>query len=151
MAGLNIICAFDNDRLVVVSYQWNHREVPIYPMDAHDFVTEFARAFEGNIDVLHLSFPCQWFAHCHTVPGRNDFLNEIAILSLKLFLAKLRPRILVMEETSGLSNIAKHQDNFHNMIEDITASNYSVRWKVMNFVEHGIAQQRRRLITIAAA
>lgn len=151
MAGLNIICAFDNDRLVVVSYQWNHREVPIYPMDAHDFVTEFARAFEGKIDVLHLSFPCQWFAHCHTVPGRNDFLNEIAILSLKLFLAKLRPRILVMEETSGLSNIAKHQDNFHNMIEDITASNYSVRWKVMNFVEHGIAQQRRRLITIAAA
>lgn len=81
----------------------------------------------------------------------DGFENMIAILGMTRFLEVMHPRIVTIEETSGLKELKKHKANMQCLLSDFTASNYSVRWKVVNMAEHGLPQRRRRLIVFAAA
>jgi DNA (cytosine-5)-methyltransferase 1 len=53
-----------------------------------------------------------------------------------------------MEETCGL--LERHGKYFNALLHVFTSLNYSVQWKILNFLEYGIPQTRRRVIIIAS-
>jgi len=64
----------------------------------------------------------------------------------------LKPRILVLENTANLVNMNKNRAHFHRLLRNITTAQpgYSVSYKVVNMVDYGLPQPRKRLIIIAA-
>lgn len=76
--------------------------------------------------------------------------KQVAILSISELVKMLRPRMITMEETFGL-HFEKNMDFFVTVVRTLNDYSYSVRWKIMNLMDHGVPQPRRRLILIAAA
>lgn len=102
------------------------------------------------VDVLHLSPPCQPFSPAQTCKPENFEDIQVVILCVNELVKKVKPRVITMEETFGLLH-EMNRDFFKSVINSLVEQGYSVRWKIMNFVEYGVPQARRRLILIAAA
>lgn len=75
----------------------------------------------------------------------------MALFGCSTLIDVVRPRIVTLEQTYGIAWTSKHQDYYRALIAIFTHLNYSVRWKVVRLQDWGLAQQRRRLIMIAAA
>jgi DNA (cytosine-5)-methyltransferase 1 len=108
------------------------------------------RAGHKRVDVLHFSPPCQLFSPAHTHASAHDDENIFALYGCNQLLKKLRPRIITVEQTFGLTH-DRHEGYFNIFLGDFTQHNYSVRWKVVKLCTWGAAQDRKRLIIIAAA
>ena len=54
-----------------------------------------------------------------------------------------------MEETFGLLHKA-NREFFISVVGRLADQDYGVRWKVMNFGEYGVPQDRRRVVLIAS-
>lgn len=102
-----------------------------------------------KVDVLHISFPCQPHSPVHTVPGKNDEANIAAGYSAVPILQKCKPRIVTLEQTSG---IITHRGGWHfrALVNQLTSMNYSVRWKIIDCSAYGNVQARKRLFIIAS-
>lgn len=62
----------------------------------------------------------------------------------------MRPRLVTLEQTFGITH-ERHAGYLWALIGDMTDQGYSVRWKVVRLCTWGLAQDRKRLIMIAAA
>ncbi|KAF7551786.1 hypothetical protein G7046_g7607 [Stylonectria norvegica] len=103
-----------------------------------------------RVDVLHLSPPCQYFSPAHTHAGANDEVNIDALTGGNALIHKIRPRIITLEQTFGITH-DQHAEYFRQLISEFTQYGYSVRWKIVRLCTWGAAQDRKRLIMIAAA
>lgn len=104
---------------------------------------------ELRVDVCHCSPPCQPFSPAHTVNNQErDELNSACIFAARNLLQRARPRVLTMEETSGLYE--RHKETMHRVILDIIEEGYSVRWSILDCFHYGVPQCRKRLLIIAA-
>ncbi|KAL8996729.1 MAG: hypothetical protein Q9169_003844 [Polycauliona sp. 2 TL-2023] len=61
-----------------------------------------------------------------------------------------KPRIVTLEQTSGLMRKGKHSQNFDKIIKQFIIRDYDVRWKIVDMAEFGLPQYRNRLIMIAS-
>lgn len=146
LAGLMLVWAFDMDKDACTTYRNNFTGVRCYKQRADTFIANFESG--QVIDILHLSPPCQKFSPAHTTAGKDDEANEASLFATYCIVQKFQPRIVTIEETSGICT--HHPAFFHALIHQLTSLNYSVRYKIMNFAEHGTAQPRKRLVLIAA-
>ncbi|KAF9771594.1 hypothetical protein IL306_010743 [Fusarium sp. DS 682] len=103
-----------------------------------------------RVDVLHFSPPCQFFSPAHTHASVHDDDNIFALYGCNELLNKLRPRIITVEQTFGLTH-DRHEEYFNGFLGDFTQHGYSIRWRVIKLCTWGAAQDRKRLIIIAAA
>ncbi|KAL4905276.1 hypothetical protein BDW74DRAFT_185315 [Aspergillus multicolor] len=145
-AGLDIKWSFDLSPHATATYRLNFPMVECEESDVFSFLTndeDFLR-----VDITHGSPPCQTFSPAHTIEGPNDDANSACIFSCGNLIRKARPRIHTMEETSGLFD--RHQGWFFGVICDFIETGYSVRWALLNCMEYGVPQSRRRLIIIAS-
>ncbi|KAF2858211.1 S-adenosyl-L-methionine-dependent methyltransferase [Piedraia hortae CBS 480.64] len=103
-----------------------------------------------RVDILHISFPCQTHSPAHTTKGKNDSANTACGYSVGPILEKCSPRVVTLEQTSG---IITHREGWHfrALIHQLTVAGYSVRWQIINMAEYGGPQARKRLIIIASA
>ena len=128
------------------------------------------------VDILHLSIVCRYFSLANfaagtkdhrTKGGQNDENNSALLLCVGEILKKVKPRILTrksihvsllrmmliyytVEEVEGLALKGSNRVWFHSMIGQVTSHNYSVRWRIVDFAEHGLPAHRRRLILYAS-
>jgi DNA (cytosine-5)-methyltransferase 1 len=155
-AGLAIRWSFDNNAAAIASHRQNFER---HGCDCrHESVDEFinrllkmdeAEKQRIQIDVLHISPPCQPFSPAHTIASpERDEMNEAALLSVWQLIEYLKPRVVTLEETEGLPS--RHAEWFSLLINIFTSLGYSVRWKVVQCKEYGIPQTRKRLLIIAA-
>lgn len=101
-------------------------------------------------DVLHLSPPCQYFSPAHTHQSVHDDANIFALFGSLQLIDKLRPRLVTLEQTFGITH-ERHRQYLRALIGCYTQHGYSVRWKVVRLCTWGLAQDRKRLIILAAA
>ncbi|KAL7808046.1 S-adenosyl-L-methionine-dependent methyltransferase [Trichoderma aethiopicum] len=116
-------------------------------------VDEFIRDTKDRrmrVDVLHLSPPCQYFSPAHTHQSVHDDTNIFALFGCLSLIYKLRPRLITLEQTFGITH-ERHHHYLRALIGDYTQLGYSVRWKVVRLCTWGSAQDRKRLIILAAA
>ena len=147
-AGLRNEWAFDFDPAAIDTYQRKFFRTRCETIAAHEFVTVIDEDFQ--VDVLHLSPPCQTFSPYHVHQGKNDELNQATFFAIEELLKKVKPRIVTLEETFGLSRMLKHQDWLNAMIQIFTKLGFSIRWRVFNLCDFGLPQPRKRLFVAAS-
>ncbi|KAL4872122.1 S-adenosyl-L-methionine-dependent methyltransferase [Aspergillus spectabilis] len=145
-AGLYIKWAFDLSPHAAATYRLNFATAECEESDIFSFLTnseEFMR-----VDITHGSPPCQTFSPAHTIASANDDANSACIFSCGNLIRKAKPRVHTMEETSGLFD--RHRETFFGVIHDFIETGYSVRWALLNCMEYGVPQSRKRLVIIAS-
>ncbi|CAG7562302.1 unnamed protein product [Fusarium equiseti] len=149
MAGFKVQYAIDKAPEVWNTYQTNFTNTELFRMPLDQLLLDH-HIGHMRVDVLHFSPPCQFFSPAHTHASVHDDENIFALYGCNQLLRKLRPRIVTVEQTFGLAH-DRHEEHFHALIQDFTQHNYSIRWKVVRLCTWGAAQDRKRLILIAAA
>ena len=144
-AGLRINWGFDFNPAACQSYAMNFFRTPIYKVWADQFS---GAKGDHKVDICHLSPPCQFFSDAHTVQGKDDDMNTASLFAIFNLLDKAKPRIVTLEQTSGL--IRRHAIFFNAVINMFTSRGFSVRWKVMNCADFGLPQRRTRLFIMAS-
>ena len=99
----------------------------------------------GELDVLDGSPPCQGFSTAgkrRMDDGRNQLFREYVRL-----LRGLRPKVLVMENVSGMVK-GKMKLIFAEIMRELKASGYKVSARLMNAMHFGVPQSRERMIFI---
>ena len=81
-----------------------------------------------------------------TNPGQNDQANYEAIYTVGPILAKLKPRIVTLEQTYGLLTHEEHGKNFKPLMNDIYKAGYNARYKIQDMSDFGLPQRRKRLL-----
>jgi DNA (cytosine-5)-methyltransferase 1 len=148
MAGFRVSHAIDSASEVWGTYQTNFPDVNLFRGAIDQYIQDHRR--QVRADVLHLSPPCQYFSPAHTHEGINDDENKDALLACGTLIDKIRPRLITLEQTFGLTH-DQHNNWFRTLIHDCTQLGYSIRWKVVRLCTWGSAQDRKRLIMIGAA
>lgn len=139
--------AIDNWPVACRSYRRNFPNTRLYNDHIMDFVNNNETC---RVDILHISPPCQFFSPAHTHQGQNDEANTAALLVCADLIKKMRPRLVTLEQTHGLTH-ERHAPFFNALIQAFTSNKYSVQWRVVPLVSYGLPQNRKRLIMIGAA
>jgi DNA (cytosine-5)-methyltransferase 1 len=150
-AGLRVRWGFDKGKNAIHTYADN-----LGRREGAESLREDVCEFCGRldivrfiVDILHISPPCQPFSPAHTIPSEvQDEINQAALFSVWHLIERIKPRIVTIEETEGL--VSRHEIWFSALINMLISLDYSVRWKVGRFEYYGMAQQRKRLLIIAA-
>ncbi|KAF3296162.1 hypothetical protein TWF132_011624 [Orbilia oligospora] len=154
IAGLKIAYGVDKWEDALMSYARNYGKSKAIKADICEFAANpFSVSLPASrlyADVIHLSCPCQFYSPVHTVPGKNDEMNEVASLVVDRLLKVVRPRVVTSEQTFGINSARKFKDHFAIVINQYVRNNYSVRWAVKDATEYGAVSARRRLIVIAS-
>lgn len=144
-AGLRIDWGFDFWETACQTYAMNFFGTPIYNVWANEFADGKGHF---KVDICHLSPPCQFFSDAHTIQGKDDDMNTASLFAIFNLLEKAKPRVVTLEQTSGL--IRRHPIFFNAVVNMFTARGFSVRWRVMNCADFGLPQRRMRLFIIAS-
>ncbi|KAK6496106.1 hypothetical protein TWF481_002129 [Arthrobotrys musiformis] len=154
LAGFKIVYGIDNWEDAVCSYGRNYVTSKAIKADICEFAANPCSvslpAARLYADVIHLSCPCQFYSPVHTIPGKNDEINEVASLVVDRLLKVVRPRVVTSEQTFGINTTRKFKNHFAIVINQYVRNNYSVRWAVKDATEYGAASARKRLIVIAS-
>ena len=147
MAGLRVKWGFDSNRHACLTYARNFMDAFIFFQSAIEICSpEFK--FDLRVDILHISPPCQPFSPAHTTAGKNDAANREALLRVGDLIDKTRPRIAIVEQTQGLEQ--RHWDWLATLIQFFTERCFSLRYKILQCADYGLAQRRTRLFLVAA-
>ena len=151
-ARFRVAAAIDILPLAVESYRMNFRRVPVIQGDVREpnTASKLLRAAglrEGELDLLAGCPPCQGFSAIRTRRREvlHDDRNNLVLDFLRL-VRELRPRLVLMENVPGL----RGDDLFREFTEGITACGMLYDCKVLDSADFGTAQQRRRLVFVAA-
>ncbi|KPI41560.1 Modification methylase HphIA [Cyphellophora attinorum] len=154
-AGLKPLWGFDLCPSAMQSYRRNfgHHGVDCRGESVQEFISNHLLRlveFDGvQVDILHISPPCQPFSPAHTIPSfERDEANQAALPSIWHLVELLKPRVVTIEETEGL--YSRHKEWLHLIINTFACHGYSVRWKLLHCQHYGVPQNRKRLLIIAA-
>ncbi len=149
MAGYRELLAVEWDDHAVETFRLNFPDVPVYHGDIGKLSVEeclrLAGVTPGELDVLDGSPPCQGFSTAgrrRMDDGRNQLFKEYVRL-----LRGLRPKVLVMENVSGMVK-GKMKLIFVEILRELKASGYHVEARLMNAMYFGVPQSRERMIFI---
>ena len=150
-AGLALKFGVDLDATAMQTYRRNF--TPIGAIGLCMCVAQFLElAAHGSfqVDMLHLSPPCQPYSAAHTTSQnlQRDEDNQAVLFSTWQLVERLKPRIVTIEETEGL--YARHPQYFYTLIHAFLHHGYSVRWRIVNTYHYGVPQSRRRIYLFAA-
>lgn len=148
MAGLEVKWGFDYNPWACKSFLLNFSSTntSVYCLPADQFV----RLEGGNykVDILHQSPPCQTFSPAHTIEGKDDDRNSASLFAAPELLKKAKPRVVTLEQTSGIMTLYPHYLNA--LVQMFTELGFNIRYKKCHLQEYGLPQTRSRLIIIAS-
>jgi len=149
MAGYRELLAVEWDDHAVATFKLNFPEVPVYHGNIAKLSVEeclrLAGIGPGELDVLDGSPPCQGFSTAgkrRMDDGRNTLFREYVRL-----LRGLRPKILIMENVSGMVK-GKMKLIFAEILKELKESGYHVSARLMNAMYYGVPQSRQRMIFV---
>jgi len=145
MAGLDVQWGFDFNQHACDTYSMNFPKANIHNQWAHEFS---ALKDDHKCDICHLSPPCQFFSDAHTVMGKDDDMNTASLFAIMELLKTAKPRIVTLEQTSGL--LRRHELYFNAVIQIFTSLGFSIRWRLINCADYGLPQRRWRIFILAS-
>ncbi|KAF1984263.1 S-adenosyl-L-methionine-dependent methyltransferase [Aulographum hederae CBS 113979] len=156
-AGLEVIFGLDNNTDCCNSMAQNFPRAEICGEKAEEWLQKH-RGGGGlkfqlkNVDVLHISAPCQFWSWPKTRPGQNDVANEASLYAVVALIRAVVPRLVTMEQTSGLAFKELNHPRFLAFIGDIhEQTGYSLAYKIGPLGEYGVPQTRERIIIFGSS
>lgn len=137
---------------------WNVLEGDIHKITSKEILNS-AGLRPGEPDVLIGGPPCQPFSKSsYWVNGDALRLDDPRADTLTAYLRVLRdtkPKAFLLENVYGLAYKGKDEGlrlllDGINLINRETGTNYSVNWKMINAVQHGVPQGRERVFLIGS-
>lgn len=142
--GFDLVYSCDNDPAAIDAYKRNVDErAYIRDVTSEDFHNDIKDI--GNCDVVLGGFPCQGFSKAG--PKRETDTRNLLYLEMKSAIDVLRPRVFIAENVDGLSQNFKGKF-FEQIISDFEEIGYTVEARVLNAVNYGVAQYRRRIFFV---
>lgn len=142
-AGLETagLIEIDNDCVATLRHnrpEWNVIHSGVENVDYSEF---------KGVDVVSGGFPCQAFSSAGKRLGFEDVRGNLFFEMMRP-IRELRPKIVLAENVQGLLNHdgGKSLDKIINVLN---AEGYGVRYQLLNALDFGVAQKRKRLIIIA--
>ncbi len=152
-AGFAVIAALDSDPLAIETYRQNHRRTRIIKGDiskvsARKLMRELGLE-KGELDLLAGCPPCQGFSTLRNKNGSRRIrqpINNNLLFQFLRFVRAFRPKTIMMENVPGL---AKNQRiwKFRGTLKRL---GYFRSHQVLNAVNYGVPQRRRRMVLIAS-
>ncbi|KAL8986771.1 MAG: hypothetical protein Q9177_003966, partial [Variospora cf. flavescens] len=146
-AGLHIKYAFDCNKNACNTYAMNFPKADLHCLWAHEFVQQVT---DCKVDIAHFSPPCQFFSPAHTIAGKDDEMNTASLFAIGEILQKSKPRVVTLEQTSGIVFRERHQGYLNALIQIFTSHGFSIRWRLLNCADYGLPQMRLRTFMIAS-
>ncbi len=150
--GFHVLAAVEFDPIVAKTYRLNHPEVLLYERDIREVdpqhVMQQCHLKSGELTVLSVCAPCQPFSRQNRTK-RPDPRTTLILEALR-FIAVMKPRFVFFENVPGLRR--RHQDILNRLIRGLEDRGYAVSSpRVVDAVDYGVPQFRKRLILLAAA
>lgn len=150
--GFDALFANDHEKPALETFRLNHPEpissdCDIEKLDAKRIRKDLDME-KGDLDVLLGGPPCQGFS---TYGKRSpcDARNQLYLHYIR-FLDEFRPKTFVIENVVGILSIEKGK-----VLEDLLSRTkrlgYSVRYAILDSVNFGVPQYRKRVIILGAA
>ena len=151
LGGFNVIGAVENDPLSIETYQANHKDVTVWPLDIRNLepaeIQSTLNLEPKDLDLLAGCPPCQGFSTMRTLNGAryvDDPRNNL-LLEVLRFVEALRPKAVMIENVPGLLG----DESFKVFCGRMHKADYCGDKDVLNAAEYGVPQRRKRLIYIA--
>ena len=142
-AGLHLAWALDKDGDAVDTYNENHGRFICGRISAQVFLaSSLANKYKAlKVDILHLSPPCQGFSRAARDRARNEAEDSECMTYVRGIVEQVKPRIVTFEEVRGI--LSRHHHLFQAMVQGLTITGYSVRWRVLESADYGVLQRRK--------
>lgn len=116
---------------------------PVHEVDVHEFD---GKPWKDRIDLLAGGVPCPPFSIAGKQLGSDDE-RDLFPQALRL-VNEINPRAVLLENVKGLGQ--KRFDSYRaQIIEALDKMGYTVFWKLIQAVDHGVPQLRPRFILVA--
>jgi DNA (cytosine-5)-methyltransferase 1 len=99
-----------------------------------------------EIDVLHGGPPCQPFSQIGAQKGLGH-KDGMLLYEMIRWIDELRPKAFIIEQVKGL---LRHAEAFAHLKSSLMDMGYQIDWKLLNSVEHGVAQMRQRVFIVGS-
>jgi len=152
LAGFRILFAVEEDSSAADSYHLNHPDVDLIEEDIRhvNVVSELEERGigVGELDLLAACPPCQGFSSIRTLNASRKVADERndLVLTVSKLVSSVRPRTIMFENVPGL----RTDGRFSKLLRSLKRDRYDVRWKIVDAVDFGVPQYRRRLILLAS-
>lgn len=153
-AGCKVIGAIEIDEWATDTFKYNHPDAIVIKTSIEDLTDQDILDYFGshNVDIVLGGPPCQGFSICNRFNGdpkdpRNSLFEHFIRVG-KL----LNPKIMVMENVPNLIK-AKTAENFYVIdiiVKELEALGYIVYKKVLEAVDYGVPQVRKRIFVVAS-
>ena len=144
------ILAVEYDKCFAETYSFNFPKHNLKVADIKNISNEEIKKLIGNnkIDVIIGGPPCQGFSIAGKI-GRNFIDDERNQLFKEFvrFVEVIKPRIFVMENVAALRTHNKGK-TIEEIVKEFERVGYTVKYDVLNAVNYGVPQQRRRIFVI---
>jgi DNA (cytosine-5)-methyltransferase 1 len=148
-SGFKSIAAIDNNKLACDSYLLNFNDTLVLNENITNVdplrLIKTLRLNVGELDLLDASPPCQGFS----IAGKRNISDErnLLIFQVKRFIQDIQPKVFVIENVDGLLK-GPMKGVFNKFIEDLSETNYQIKWKSLNTIYYDVPQSRQRLLII---
>lgn len=103
--------------------------------------------YKGQIDLYHLSPPCQSYSMAGSRGGADDERGGLMFEAIKS-IDEVQPKMFTIENVRGLLSSNGGED-WNNILRDIKSlKNYSISYGVMNAKDQGTPQNRERVFIV---
>ena len=144
------VLAVEYDKCFAETYNFNFPEHNLKVADIKNISNEEIKKIVRNnkIDVIIGGPPCQGFSIAGKI-GRNFIDDERNQLFKEFvrFVDVVKPRIFVMENVAALKTHNKGK-TIEEIVKEFERVGYTVKYDVLNAVNYGVPQQRRRIFVI---
>jgi DNA (cytosine-5)-methyltransferase 1 len=151
-AGFRVLAAIENDEAAVTAYRMNHPGVRLFVNDVRQLkASEILETLDlkvGELDLLASCPPCQGFSRMRTRNRKKaveDERNDLVLQFVRL-VEGLLPKTVLFENVPGLL----HDQRFAKMIHRLKQKGFSLNHDILNLVDYGIPQRRRRVILVGS-
>ncbi|WP_404982549.1 DNA cytosine methyltransferase [Capnocytophaga granulosa] len=146
MAGFEIEMAIEYDKEIAASFQKNHPQTDVYAEDIRNINFSEIHKRYPTIDIVMGGPPCQGFSQ----KGKRLSLHDPRNFLFKQFVGfveEFSPKYFILE---NVPNIITTENGFFKdeIITSFNALGYQVCCGVLNAVDFGVPQDRRRAIFI---
>lgn len=142
--GFPLVYAADNDVAAIKNFTHNlHFKAKKIDVRSKDFLEDIKSI--GKVDIVLGGFPCQGFSKAGP-KVKNDPRN-ILYTSMLNAVKELKPIIFIAENVDGMAQNFKGE--YVEIIKnDFQSIGYNVDYRILNAVDFGVPQYRRRIIFI---